>query len=237
MQLPLDLNLIQNLLNSRTATGDLDNIKTTGFYYVQEAVNAPTSDWPHLIVNANDTKTKVVQLAIGDQGASSLYYRCYYDNKWLDWQKLAAPADIKNVTTLAANASTTSQKAMDLVTKLNSNLGSGSEWSQAGLTALNGFDGTNFCWRKYQANGITIVEFAGYCTTATVKQSQATDIVQVSDEIKALIGNYFAQSSTIKESPASGLSYDRATGKISMKNGYSFDLNPFSTDLSLLIVC
>ena len=236
MQLPLDLKLIQNLLNSRTTTGNLDDIMTTGLYYVQNAVNAPTSSWPHLIVNANDTKTKVAQLAIPD-GTEGLYYRNYSDTAWSAWQKLASPADVATVTTLATTANTSSQKALDLVTQLQTNLGAGSEWTQAGLTALNGFDGTNFCWRKYQANGITLVEFAGYCTTATVHQSQATEIVQVSDEIKNLIGEYFAQSSTIKESPASGLSYNHATGKISMKNGYSFDLTPFPTDLSLLVVC
>lgn len=237
MQLPLELNLIQHLLNGRTTTGDLNDLTTTGFYYVQEPVNAPSDTCPHVFVNATEDKTKVVQLVLPDHGHDGLYYRCYSDAKWEDWVKLAAPEDVANVTTLASNANTASKNALDLVTKLSSSLGTGSDWTQAGLTALNGFNGANFCWRKYTANGITIVEFAGYCTTTTVKTGQAVEIVQVSDEIRSLIGTYFTQSSTIKESPASGLAYDHTTGKIVMKNGYNFDLNPFPTDLSLLVVC
>lgn len=91
MQLPLDLNLIQHLLNSSTATGDLNDLTTTGFYYVENPVNAPTSAWPHVIVNANDNKTKVVQLALPDKGAEGLYYRCYSDAAWSDWQHVGNP--------------------------------------------------------------------------------------------------------------------------------------------------
>lgn len=88
MQLPLDLNLIQHLLNSSTVTGDLNDLTTTGFYYVSDAVNAPTSAWPHVIVNANDDKTKVVQLAIPDGGDDGLFCRKCANGKWTDWQHI-----------------------------------------------------------------------------------------------------------------------------------------------------
>ena len=91
MQLPLDLNLIQHLLNSSTATGDLNDLTTTGFYYVENPVNAPTTTWPHVFVNANDNKTKVVQLALPSQGTEGLYYRCYSDAAWSDWQHVGNP--------------------------------------------------------------------------------------------------------------------------------------------------
>lgn len=237
MQLPLNINLIQHILNSSTVTGDLNNLMNTGFYYVQSPINAPTSTWPHVFVNANDNKTKIVQLALPDSGNEGLYYRCYVDTSWGEWLKLAAPDDIANALATANAADITSKQTMKLVTQLNNNLGIGSEWSKAGLISLNGFNSTNLCWRKYQAKGLTIVEFAGYCTTATVKTGQTVELVQVSDEIKSLIGSYFAECGAIEQSPASTLTYNQQTGKIVMHNGYNFDLSPFDTSLSLLIVC
>lgn len=120
--------------------------------------------------------------------------------------------------------------------KLNAASGSGTEWSKVGLISLNGFGGNNLCWRKYKAGGLTILEFSGWCTTPTVKQGQQVDIVKVSDDIKNLLGSYFAQTGYIDGSPASGLSFDQVNGKISMTNGYSFDLSPFGAMISLLIV-
>jgi hypothetical protein len=102
MQLPLDLNLIQHLLNSSTVTGDLNNLTTTGFYYVQDAVNAPTTAWPHVFVNANDDKTKVVQLALPDQGNEGLFYRCYNVNAWSEWFNVSGPNDFENTSHLTS---------------------------------------------------------------------------------------------------------------------------------------
>lgn len=127
----------------------------------------------------------------------------------------------------------------DWLSTLNSNLsqiGTGTEWVKAGLTSLNGFGGTNLCWRKYKAGGLTLIEFAGWCTTAAVKSNQSIDIVQVSDDIKNLVGTYFAQVGTIADSPASSLQYDHDSGRIAMKNGYSFDLNAFGSNLSLVLI-
>ena len=58
----------------------------------------------------------------------------------------------------------------------------------------------------------------------------------MSDDIKNLFGSYFAQTGYIDGSPASGLSFDQGNGKISMTNGYNFDLTPFSAMISLLVV-
>lgn len=120
--------------------------------------------------------------------------------------------------------------------KLNAASGTGTEWIKAGLTPLNGFSGTNLCWRMYKAGGLTLIEFAGWCTTVAVKSNQSVDIVQVSDDIKNLVGTYFAQVSTITGSSASNLQYDRDSGRISMRNGYSFDLDAFEANLSLLLI-
>lgn len=120
--------------------------------------------------------------------------------------------------------------------KLNAASGSGTQWSKAGLTSINGFGGENLCWRQYKAGGLTILEFSGWCTTPTVKQGQAVDIVKVSDDINNLFGVYFAQAGQIDTSPASNLIFDQSNGKISMRNGYSFDLTPFAAQMSLLVV-
>lgn len=88
MTLPLNLSLFTHVLNSKTVTGDLNKLTTSGFYYVQNPVNAPTSNWTHLIVNEAYNKNMVAQLAIPDQAVSGLYYRCYYQTSWSAWYKL-----------------------------------------------------------------------------------------------------------------------------------------------------
>lgn len=95
MQLPLDLNLIQHLLNSSTASGNLNDLTTTGFYYVENPVNSPTTAWPHVFVNANDNKTKVIQLVLPSNGTEGLYYRNYSENAWSDWQHVGEPAEFE----------------------------------------------------------------------------------------------------------------------------------------------
>ena len=138
MQLPLDVNLIQHLLNSSTVSGDLNDITTTGFYYVQDAVNAPTSAWPHVFVNANDNKTKVVQLALPDKGTEGLYYRTYADSAWSNWQHVGEPAGFE------AFKQTVQTKFESINQSLQAKYLPGSD-----ITNLNGTNetSTNFAWR------------------------------------------------------------------------------------------
>ena len=241
MLLPLDLNLIQNLLNGSTVSGNLDDIMTTGFYYVQTPVNAPTSSWPHLFVNANNNKTKVVQLAVPSDGDEGMYYRVYSNTSWSDWFKLAAPADVANVTTLATNANSTSQKAMDLVTKLNGEVGEFTTWTNAGITGLNGLgNATNLCWRKATQNrgghNRTVIEIAGYVTLPDNIQSNKTlEIFQLASNIYSPISTYFVHASTVGNSPASGLEFNSDNGKVSIVNGNSFTIGNFGTFISIII--
>ena len=120
--------------------------------------------------------------------------------------------------------------------KLNAASGSGTEWSKAGLTSLNGFGGANLCWRKYEINGLKILEFSGWCKTVHLEGNASADIIQVSDEIKNMFGIYFAQASSIASSPASGLSFDTSNGRIKMTNGNAFAIEPFETSMSLVII-
>ena len=120
--------------------------------------------------------------------------------------------------------------------KLNAASGSGTEWSKAGLTSLNGFGGANLCWRKYEINGLKILEFSGWCKTVHLEGNASADIIQVSDEIKNMFGIYFAQASSIVSSPASSLSFDTNNGRIKMTNGNAFAIEPFETSMSLVII-
>lgn len=241
MQLPLDLNLIQNLLNSSTVSGNLDDIMTTGFYYVQTPVNSPTSAWPHLFVNANNNKNKVVQLALPGDGDEGLYYRVYSNTSWSEWFKLASPADVANVTNLAANANSTSQKAMDLVTKLNGKVGEFTDWSNAGITGLNGLGkANNLCWRKASQNigsrNRTIIEIAGYVTIpGNIQSNKPLEIFQLASNIYTPISTYFAHASTVENSPASDLEFNSNDGKVSIVNGNSFTIGNFDTTISIII--
>lgn len=241
MQLPLDLNLIQNLLNGSTVSGNLDEIMTPGFYYVQTPVNSPTSTWPHLFVNANNNKTKVVQLALPDSGDEGLYYRVYSNTSWSAWFKLAAPADVAQVMTLATNANSTSQKALDLVTKLNGEVGGFTIWTSAGITGLNGLgDATNLCWRKVtQTSGNdtrVVIEIAGYVTLPdNIQSNKPLEIFQLAQNIYNPISTYFTHASTVGNSPASGLEFNSNNGKVSIVNGNSYTIGKFGTFISLII--
>lgn len=99
MQLPLDLNLIQHLLNSRTVTCDLNDLTTSGFYYVQTPTNAPTADWPHVVVNASEDHTKVFQLCAPD-GNDGLWYRNLTNKQWSEWIHLANGTDTSYLTSI-----------------------------------------------------------------------------------------------------------------------------------------
>lgn len=120
--------------------------------------------------------------------------------------------------------------------KLNSAVGAGTSWSKAGLTSLNGFGGSNMCWRKYEINGLKILEFSGWCKTIHLEGNASADIIQASDDLKNMFGSYFAQSSSIVASPAGGLSFDTSNGRIKMTNGYGFAIEPFETLMSLVII-
>lgn len=120
--------------------------------------------------------------------------------------------------------------------KLNAASGSGTEWSKAGLTSLNGFGGANLCWRKYEINGLKILEFSGWCKTVHLEGNASADIIQVSDDIKNMFGAYFAEASSIVSSAASGLSFSTTNGRITLTNGYGFAIEPFETSMSLVVI-
>ena len=128
---------------------------------------------------------------------------------------------------------------------LNSNLsqiGDFTEWSTAGITALNGLgNGKNLCWRKAtQVVGSkkrVVIEIAGYVTIpSNIAPNQHLDIIQLASNIYDPISTYFAQAGTVGGSAASGLEFDSGTGKISITNGYSYAIGNFGSYISMIIV-
>lgn len=133
----------------------------------------------------------------------------------------------------------------DWLNTLNSNLsqiGDFTEWSTAGITALNGLgNGKNLCWRKAtQVVGNkkrVVIEIAGYVTIpSNIASNQHLDIIQLASNIYDPISTYFAQAGTVGSSAASGLEFDSGTGKISITNGYSFAIGNFGSYISMIIV-
>lgn len=133
----------------------------------------------------------------------------------------------------------------DWLSTLNSNLsqiGDFTDWSTAGITALNGLgNGKNLCWRKAtQVVGSkkrVVVEIAGYVTIpSNIASNQHLDIIQLASNIYEPISTYFAQTSTVGSSAASDLEFDSGTGKISITNGYSFAIGNFGSYISMIIV-
>lgn len=133
----------------------------------------------------------------------------------------------------------------DWLSALNSNLsqiGDFTEWSTAGITALNGLgNGKNLCWRKAtQVVGSkkrVVIEIAGYVTIpSNIASNQHLDIIQLASNIYEPITTYFAQTSSVGGSPASDLEFDSSTGKITITNGYSFAIGNFGSYISMIIV-
>ena len=132
----------------------------------------------------------------------------------------------------------------DWLSTLNSNLsqiGDFTEWSTAGITALNGLgNGKNLCWRKAtQVVGNkkrVVLEIAGYVTIpSNITSNQHLEIIQLASNIYEPISTYFTQTSTVGASSASNLEFDSSTGKITITNGYSYTIGNFGSYISMII--
>lgn len=132
----------------------------------------------------------------------------------------------------------------DWLSTLNSNLsqiGDFTEWSTAGITALNGLgNGKNLCWRKAtQVVGNkkrVVLEIAGYVTIpSNITSNQHLEIIQLASNVYEPITTYFAQTSSVGGSPASDLEFDSSTGKITITNGYSYTIGDFGSYISMII--
>lgn len=122
-----------------------------------------------------------------------------------------------------------------------SQIGDFTDWSTAGIVAMNGFSIKNVCWRRCTKKDgdrtFTILEIAGWINNMpALDPNQHLQIMKLAAEVYKSIGNYFAQASSIGGSAASGLEFDPQTGIITATNGYNFKIENFGSFISLLII-
>lgn len=101
MTLPIDLLLFSRVLcektitpTSYTATNDLT---TPGFYYVKmKALNSMGYNM-HLLVNANDDGSHILQLLVPeatDDENMGVQFRLRIDGTWTEWKRLMTAAQV-----------------------------------------------------------------------------------------------------------------------------------------------
>ena len=105
MSVPLDLSLINQLLNEQRTTGDLNALTKPGFFYVVWPTNTPNdrTSYCHVInlVNyiSNEKKKKnmrIFQMCIHDvKHDNTVWYR-QYSSGWTDWERFATATDLPN---------------------------------------------------------------------------------------------------------------------------------------------
>ena len=108
MSVPLDLSLINQLLNEQRTTGDLNALTKPGFFYVLWPTNTPNNrkNSCHVInlVNyiSNDhtaENMRIFQMYISDTREDNTIWYRKYDNGWTDWERFATATDLPNSTT------------------------------------------------------------------------------------------------------------------------------------------
>lgn len=122
-----------------------------------------------------------------------------------------------------------------------SQIGDFTDWSTAGIVAMNGFSIKNVCWRRCTKKDgdrtFTILEIAGWINNMpALDPNQHLQIMKLAAEVYKPIGSYFAQASSIGGSAASDLEFDPQTGIITATNGYNFKIENFGSFISLLII-
>ena len=105
MSVPLDLSLINQLLNEQRTTGDLNALTKSGFFYVVWPTNTPndSTSYCHVINLVNyisnehtEENMRIFQMYISDtRNDNTIWYR-KYDNGWTDWERFATATDLPN---------------------------------------------------------------------------------------------------------------------------------------------
>ena len=105
MSVPLDISLINQLLNEQRTEGDLNALNKPGFFYVIFPTNAPNDStaWCHVINLVNYTGhehteayVRKVQIYISDNRKDNTIWFRKYDTGWTDWVRLATATDLPN---------------------------------------------------------------------------------------------------------------------------------------------
>ena len=105
MSAPLDLSLINQLLNEQRTTGDLNALTKPGFFYVVWPTNTPndSTSYCHVINLVNYISNehtaenmRIFKMYISDtRNDNTIWYR-KYDNGWTDWERFVTATDLPN---------------------------------------------------------------------------------------------------------------------------------------------
>lgn len=105
MSVPLDLSLINQLLNEQRTTGDLNALTKPGFFYVVWPTNTPNdrTSYCHVINLVNYISNehtaenmRIFQIYISDTREDNTIWYRKYDNGWTDWERFATATDLPN---------------------------------------------------------------------------------------------------------------------------------------------
>lgn len=108
MSVPLDLSLINQLLNEQRTQGDLNNLTKPGFFFVLWPTNTPNDrkNSCHVINLVNYTANehtaenrRTFQMYISDTREDNTIWYRKYDNGWTAWERFATATDLPNSTT------------------------------------------------------------------------------------------------------------------------------------------
>ena len=108
MSVPLDLSLINQLLNEQRTQGDLNNLTKPGFFFVLWPTNTPNdrTNYCHVINLVNYISNehtaenmRIFQMYISDTGGDNTICYRKYDNGWTDWERFVTATDLPNSTT------------------------------------------------------------------------------------------------------------------------------------------
>ena len=105
MSVPLDLSLINQLLNEQRTQGDLNNLTKSGFFYVLWPTNTPNDrknschviNLVNYISNAHTAENmRIFQMYISDTREDNTIWYRKYDNGWTAWERFATATDLSN---------------------------------------------------------------------------------------------------------------------------------------------
>ena len=107
MSVPLDLSLINQLLNDQRTQEDLNNLTKSGFFYVLWPTNTPNDrknschviNLVNYISNAHTAENmRIFQMYISDTREDNTIWYRKYDNGWTGWERFATATDLPNST-------------------------------------------------------------------------------------------------------------------------------------------
>ena len=118
MSVPLDLSLINQLLNAQRTEGDLNALTKPGFFFVSQPTNTPNDRdmWCHVINLFNYSSNehtaenlRIFQIYINDLFADNTVWYRQFNSVWSAWERFVTATDLQNSTTKIDDQTTLSK--------------------------------------------------------------------------------------------------------------------------------